>query len=139
MTAWSRGGNLDRAEFAARFFGRNAGDPVAMALHIAAVTAKISGNPDALRDAAEHLSSAMWTIGLHHLSPMRRVGHERHRMRTQSAHPDRSDPLRLGSGRPNGESATSRQPISSGYRGSSQVALLVIPGIGIPTAAGCHG
>ena len=64
MTAWSSDGTSTRAQFAARFFGREAGDPVVTGLLSAAVTAKISGSPHALRDGAEHLAGAMQTIGL---------------------------------------------------------------------------
>jgi hypothetical protein len=64
MTTWSGGGNMDRTEFAGQFFGRAADDPVAMGLRTAALTARLSGNQDALRDAAEHLAGAMQAIGL---------------------------------------------------------------------------
>ncbi len=64
MITRSRGGSMDQAEFAGQFFGRNAGDPVVTALHTAALTAGMSAAPEALRDAAEHLASAMETIGL---------------------------------------------------------------------------
>lgn len=64
LITWSHGGDMDRAEFAGKFFGRAASDPVTMALRTAALTAKLSGHPDALRDAGEHLASTMQTVGL---------------------------------------------------------------------------
>lgn len=64
MTTWSSGGGLDRTEFAGLFFGRAADDPVATGLRTAALTARLSGRQDALRDAAEHLAGAMQTVGL---------------------------------------------------------------------------
>jgi hypothetical protein len=67
MTTWSGGGKMDRAEFAGQFFGRAAADPVAMGLRTAALTARLSGSQDALRDAAEHLAGAMQAIGLDRL------------------------------------------------------------------------
>jgi hypothetical protein len=67
MTTWSDGGNMDRAEFAGQFFGRAVDDPVAMGLRTAALTARLSGRQDALRDAAEHLAGAMRTVGLDRL------------------------------------------------------------------------
>lgn len=68
MATWSRGGNMDRAEFAGQFFGRAGDDRVSMALRDAALTARLSGSQAALRDAAESLASAMQTIGLVRLS-----------------------------------------------------------------------
>ena len=58
---------MDRAEFTGQFFGRAADDPVAMGLRTAALTARLSGRQDALRDAAEHLADAMQTVGLDRL------------------------------------------------------------------------
>ena len=63
LVTWSRGAGLDRAQFAGQFFGRDANDPVATSLRTAALTAGLSGQPEALRDAAEHLASAMETVG----------------------------------------------------------------------------
>jgi hypothetical protein len=67
MTTWSRGGSMDRGEFAGQFFGQAADDPVAMGLRTAALTARLSGSQDALRDAAEHLAGALQTIGMDRL------------------------------------------------------------------------
>ncbi len=66
MTAWSGDRTTNRAQFAARFFGRDAVDPVVTSLLSAAVTAKITGSPEALRDAATHLADAMQSVGLDH-------------------------------------------------------------------------
>ena len=64
MTTWSQGGNMDRAEFAGQFFGRAGDDRVAMGLRDAALTARLSGDPAALRDAAKSLADAMQTVTL---------------------------------------------------------------------------
>jgi hypothetical protein len=68
MSTWNRGADMDRAEFAGQIFGRAVGDPVAMGLRSAALTAKLSGSPEALRDAAEHLAGALQAVGLDRLS-----------------------------------------------------------------------
>jgi hypothetical protein len=64
LVSWSNGGDMDRAEFAEQFLGRTGDDPVATALRTAALTAKLSGHPDALHDAGEHLAKAMLAVGL---------------------------------------------------------------------------
>jgi hypothetical protein len=67
MVTWSGGADMDRTAFAGQFFGRTADDPVATSLRTTALTARLSGRPDALRDAAEHLASAILAVGLDRL------------------------------------------------------------------------
>jgi hypothetical protein len=55
MTAWVRGGNLDKASFAGLFFGREAGDPVVEKLRAAALSAAQATSHADLRDAARNL------------------------------------------------------------------------------------
>jgi hypothetical protein len=68
LTAWRSGGNMDRAEFASWLFGRAADDPVATGPRTAALTARLSGSPDTVRDAAEHFAGAMQAVGLGRVS-----------------------------------------------------------------------
>jgi len=64
MTAWSDGAKLGEAEFAERFFGRDADDPVAEALHGTARAVSPTSDRAAVQQAAEQLAAAMQTIGL---------------------------------------------------------------------------
>jgi hypothetical protein len=53
MTAWSGGTKLSEGEFADRFFGRTADDPVAELLHGAALDVGLATTHADLREAAE--------------------------------------------------------------------------------------
>jgi hypothetical protein len=64
MTAWIGGTRLSNAEFADRFFGRAADDPVAEKLHDAALDVGLATNHAELRDAAEKVADAMKAVGL---------------------------------------------------------------------------
>ena len=130
MTAWSGDRTSNRAQFAARFFGREAGDPVVTALLAVAVTAKISESPDALRDAAGHLADAMQSVGLDHW-PGFLADAEARAQAAADADAKAAEQVRTGfqegvSIRPVGSGAAVRSP------GSSQVAQLIIPSVAIP-------
>ena len=64
MTAWIGGTRLSNAEFADRFFGRAANDPIAEKLHDAALDVGLATGHTELRDAAEKVADAMKAIGL---------------------------------------------------------------------------
>lgn len=64
MTAWSDGAKLGEAEFAERFFGRDADDPVAKALHGTARAVSPASDRAAGKQAAEQFAAAMQTVGL---------------------------------------------------------------------------
>jgi hypothetical protein len=64
MTAWSGGTQLSKADFADRFFGRTADDPVAENLLDAALDVRLATSHAELRDAAEKVANAMQAIGL---------------------------------------------------------------------------
>ena len=64
MTAWVGGTRLSNAEFADRFLGRTADDPVAEKLHDAALDVGLATTHAELREAAEKVADAMKTIGL---------------------------------------------------------------------------
>jgi len=66
MTAWSRGMGLGKAEWAGRMLGRDAGDPVAGMLRVAALGAASAGSPAEGRQASEALARAMQVVGLDH-------------------------------------------------------------------------
>jgi putative RNase toxin 50 of polymorphic toxin system len=64
MTALSSGARLSNAEFADRFFGRTADDPIVEKLHDAAVDVGSATSHAKLREAAEKVANAMQAIGL---------------------------------------------------------------------------
>jgi hypothetical protein len=64
MTAWIGGTRLSNAEFADRFFGRTADDPVAEKLHDAALDVGLATSHAELREAAEKVADAMKAVGL---------------------------------------------------------------------------
>lgn len=64
MTAWSRGGRLDAAQFAERFFGRGADDAVVAQLRAATREVAAATSHEALRGAGERIAGAMQTVGL---------------------------------------------------------------------------
>lgn len=64
MTAWVRGSRLDQANFAERFFGRAADDPVVRNLRDAGLGAASATSHAEMREAAGKLANAMKTIGL---------------------------------------------------------------------------
>jgi hypothetical protein len=64
MTAWIGGTRLSNAEFADRFFGRAADDPIAEKIHDAALDVGLAISHAELREAAEKVADAMKTIGL---------------------------------------------------------------------------
>jgi hypothetical protein len=64
MTAWSSGARLSNVEFADRFFGRTADDPIVEKLHDEAVDVGSATSHAKLRDAAEKIANAMQAIGL---------------------------------------------------------------------------
>ena len=63
-TAWVRGADLNNSEFAERFFGRAAGDPVVEQLRGAARDIASAASPAGLRAAAVKIAGAMQTVGL---------------------------------------------------------------------------
>jgi hypothetical protein len=65
MTAWVRGARLDQADFAERFFGRAADDPVVRDLRGAAIGASTATSHAEIREAAGKLAEAMQAIGLY--------------------------------------------------------------------------
>ena len=64
MRGWVRGLLLDRTEFARRYFGRAANDPVVDHLWQAAKFAAVARNKAELRVSTEHLAAAMQAEGL---------------------------------------------------------------------------
>jgi hypothetical protein len=64
MLAWASNGGGDRAGFAERFFGRDAGDPAVGKLRAAAAGAAAATSQTELREAAGKLAAAMKTVGL---------------------------------------------------------------------------
>jgi hypothetical protein len=64
MTAWSKGTKLSKSEFADRFFGRTADDPVVRKLHDATLAIGLATSHADLREAAENVATAMQTVGL---------------------------------------------------------------------------
>jgi hypothetical protein len=64
MTAWSRGTKLSTVEFAERFFGRAADDPIVETLHSAALDVGIAQSLGELHEAADKLAAAMQAIGV---------------------------------------------------------------------------
>ncbi|MDR3472203.1 MAG: hypothetical protein P4M09_10995 [Devosia sp.] len=64
MTAWARAGGLDHAEFAERFLGRSAEDPVAGDLRATAMGAETAKSHADLAETAGHLTDAMRAIGI---------------------------------------------------------------------------
>jgi hypothetical protein len=64
MTAWSNGTRLSKSEFADRFFGRTADDPVVRRLHDATLNVGLATSHADLREAAEKVANAMQTVGL---------------------------------------------------------------------------
>lgn len=63
-TAWIRGTRLNQAAFAARFFGREADDPVVRNLHAAALGAATATSHADIRDAAGKLADAIKIVGI---------------------------------------------------------------------------
>jgi hypothetical protein len=64
MTAWVGGTRLSRAEFADRFFGRAARDPVVEKLHDAVLDVASATSHAELRQASEKVANAMQAVGL---------------------------------------------------------------------------
>lgn len=64
MRSWVRGAALGEAEFAERFLGRAANDPVTKELRAAAMGAAVAKSHAALAEAANHLANAMQGIGI---------------------------------------------------------------------------
>ncbi len=64
MTAWVRGGRLDQASFADRFFGRAPSDPVVRDLRDAALGAASATSQAEMREATEKLADAIKATGL---------------------------------------------------------------------------
>ena len=64
MRSWGRGAALGQAEFAERFLGRAADDPVMKELRAAAMGAALAKSHAALAEATNHLANAMQGIGL---------------------------------------------------------------------------
>jgi hypothetical protein len=64
MTAWVRGGRLDRTSFANRFFGRGADDPAVQKLRDATLGAASATSDAEMHGAAEKLADVMKAIGL---------------------------------------------------------------------------
>ena len=64
MTAWSSGTTLSNAEFADRFFGRAADDPVVAKLHDAARDVGSATSHAELREGSEKVANAMQVVGL---------------------------------------------------------------------------
>jgi hypothetical protein len=65
MTAWARGARLDQADFAERFFGRAADDPVVQNLRGAAIGTSSATTHAEIKEAAGKLAEAMQAIGLY--------------------------------------------------------------------------
>jgi hypothetical protein len=65
MAAWVRGAKLDQADFAERFFGRAADDPVVRNLRSAAIGASTATSHAEIREAAGKLAEAMQAVGLY--------------------------------------------------------------------------
>jgi hypothetical protein len=64
MTAWDDGAHLDQAQFAARFFDREADDPIVAKLRDAAGQASDAKNHTDLSQASESLAGAQKLVGM---------------------------------------------------------------------------